>query len=135
MPLHSLPLFGASLNFLNPEPRRSMKKLLATMAVLTFSAFANEFAQEGETNVGDLKDQIDGINETLADLKNTVDALKKIKLRLYLGPIEDGPIIDVGLELIRVSRNLERMVDLETKIAEEVIHDAGRADQTPESHA
>ncbi len=53
-------------------------------------------------------DQIDELNRTMT--KEVLQAMKK-----------DSRMIEGGLELIRVSRNLERVADLATNIAEEVI--------------
>jgi len=51
-----------------------------------------------------------------------VDGLNREVFRRVVALMKDSPeVIDAGVELIRVSRNLERVADLATNIAEEVI--------------
>lgn len=51
-----------------------------------------------------------------------VDGLNREIFRRVVGLMKGSPsVIDAGVELIRVSRNLERVADLATNIAEEVI--------------
>lgn len=61
-----------------------------------------------EEKVLEADDRIDELNRTM--MKEVVELIKK-----------DPRLIEGGLELIRVSRNLERVADLATNIAEEVI--------------
>jgi len=51
-----------------------------------------------------------------------VDGLNREVFKRVVGLMKSAPsVIDAGVELIRVSRNLERVADLATNIAEEVI--------------
>ena len=51
-----------------------------------------------------------------------IDDLNRLVTRKVIELLKPNPqLIECGLELIRVSRNLERVADLTTNIAEEVI--------------
>lgn len=51
-----------------------------------------------------------------------VDALNKDMIREVIERVKDHPeFLEVGIELIRISKNIERIADLSTNIAEEVM--------------
>jgi len=88
-----------------------------------------DIPQMAQITKGMLRDAIDGFihaNPTLcrAVLKNDdiIDDLNKQVFQELVTTIRSNPeAIEPALELIRVSRNLERVADLATNIAEEVI--------------
>jgi phosphate transport system protein len=88
-----------------------------------------DIAQMAEITKGMLRDAIDGfihVNPTLcrAVLRNDdiIDDLNRKSVQELVETIRSNPeAIEQALELIRVSRNLERVADLATNIAEEVI--------------
>ena len=88
-----------------------------------------DIPQMAQITKGMLKDAIDGFihgNPALcrAVLKNDdiIDNLNKQVVQTLVGRMRKNPQdIDHALELVRVSRNLERVADLATNIAEEVI--------------
>jgi hypothetical protein len=68
-----------------------MKLTILALALLALAAFPKTVLAQEETDttqtaarVEELKGQVDGINETVTDLKNTLDALKKIKISGYI---------------------------------------------------
>ncbi|HUL42917.1 MAG TPA: phosphate signaling complex protein PhoU [Bacteroidota bacterium] len=76
-----------------------------------------------------LREALDGFIHNDPKLGNTVlmaddqiDAMNRKVIQEIVGRMKsDQKTIDCGLEMIRVSRNLERVADLATNIAEEVI--------------
>ena len=76
-----------------------------------------------------LRDALDGFIHRDPDLGSSVlakdDVIDELNQKVIQGVVErmkaDRKTIDCGMELIRVSRNLERVADLATNIAEEVI--------------
>ena len=82
-----------------------------------------------ETTVAMLKDAIDSfINEdavlakTVCERDNVVDGLKDQILReLITYMSNDNKVIERAIQLINISRNLERIADLSTNICEEVL--------------
>lgn len=78
---------------------------------------------------------------TVLETDDQIDELNRSMTRQVIQQVKNDPSsIEVGLELLRVSKNLERVADLSTNIAEEVIfhvqarvvkHHAG---ETPKSH-
>ena len=76
-----------------------------------------------------LREALDGFIHNDPKLGNTVlvaddkiDAMNRAVIQEIVGRMKsDQKTIDCGLEMIRVSRNLERVADLATNIAEEVI--------------
>jgi len=66
-----------------------MKKILLLLFIMAVSLQHSLFAQEEgvkttDEKVEEVKGQVDGINETLLEMKSTLDALKKIKLSGYI---------------------------------------------------
>ena len=52
-----------------------------------------------------------------------MDALNREMTRLVIGAIkEDRELVETGLELIRISKNLERMADLSANVAEDALY-------------
>ncbi len=76
-----------------------------------------------------LRDALDSFIHNDPQISKTVlsadDLIDELNRKMSEGVIElmrnDPSLIDGGLELVRVSRNLERVADLATNIAEEVI--------------
>ncbi len=83
-----------------------------------------------EITLGMLKDAIKSLSELDTDLARSViarddkvDALQDQIIReLYTYMVEDPKNIKVALRLITVTNNLERIADLSTNLAEEVIY-------------
>jgi len=83
-----------------------------------------------EITLGMLKDAIKSLSELDTDLARSViarddkvDALQDQIIReLYTYMVEDPSNIKVALRLITVTNNLERIADLSTNLAEEVIY-------------
>jgi phosphate transport system protein len=81
---------------------------------------------------GMLKDALDGfilvrpdVARTVLERDDQIDELNRKMTREVVSLVmKDKEVIETGLELIRVSRNLERIADLTTNIAEEVIFQA-----------
>ncbi len=84
-----------------------MTELTQSMLRNALDGFIHRDAHLGMSVLAE-DDTIDNLNKTV--VKKVVQLMKKGQLT-----------IDAGLELIRVSRNLERVADLATNIAEEVI--------------
>ncbi len=76
-----------------------------------------------------LRDALDGfihqdarLGKIVLEQDDSIDDLNRIVVKKVIEHMKsDQKTIDGGLELIRVSRNLERVADLATNIAEEVI--------------
>ncbi len=105
-----------------------------------------ELPAMGEIVQSMLSDALDGFIHNDPTLGNKVlekdDQIDAMNQKVIQGVVErmkaDQKVIDCGLEVIRVSRNLERVADLATNIAEEVIfmaqarvvkHHAGRPEK------
>jgi phosphate transport system protein len=88
-----------------------------------------EFQQMTQVTKRMLSDALDcfihsdaGIGESVLKMDDTADSLnKKIAQEMMLLMKSNPATIEQSLELIRVSRNLERVADLATNIAEEVV--------------
>jgi phosphate transport system protein len=110
---HAVNIAESDLNLLKIKPIDSLLEL-PKMAVITKSMLRNALdsfifldpilAQ----TVLETDDQIDDLNRSMT--VNVTDFLKS-----------DRHTIECGLEFIRISRNLERIADISTNIAEEVI--------------
>lgn len=62
------------------------------------------------------------IARSILERDNQMDELNRVMTREVIELIKsDAKAIDAGMELIRISRNLERIADLATNIAEDVI--------------
>jgi hypothetical protein len=66
-----------------------MKRILLVLFITAVSLQSHLFAQEAEgktteEKVEEVKGQVEGMNETLLEMKSTLDALKKIKLSGYI---------------------------------------------------
>lgn len=89
----------------------------------------NEFQQMTQVTKRMLSDALDcfihsdaAIGEAVLKMDDTADSLnKKIAQEMMLLMKSNPATIEQSLELIRVSRNLERVADLATNIAEEVV--------------
>jgi phosphate transport system protein len=98
-----------------------------------------------------LRDAIDGFIRPDASLgmsvlrkDDVIDEMNKNLIGNVIGQMKEHPeLIEAGIDLIRVSRNLERVADLATNIAEEVIfiaqarivkHHAEEKEPPPASH-
>jgi hypothetical protein len=58
---------------------------LAVLAILSPLAFAQDSSEVAtKDEVAEIKGQVDGINETLLEMKSTLDALKKLKISGYI---------------------------------------------------
>jgi phosphate transport system protein len=110
---HAVNIAESDLNLLKIKPIDSLLEL-PKMAVITKTMLRNALdsfifldpilAQ----TVLETDDQIDDLNRSMT--VNVIDFLKS-----------DRHTIECGLEFIRISRNLERIADISTNIAEEVI--------------
>jgi phosphate transport system protein len=98
----SLACYEKGTDFLSlPEMADSCKKLLSD-ALKSFFSKDTRLAQE----VCGRDDEIDGLNRSLYD---------EVKKKVLAGELS----FEVALDLVRVSKNLERIADLSTNIAEE----------------
>lgn len=88
-----------------------------------------ELPTMGELAERMLHDALDGFIHVDADLgravlthDDTIDELNRKMVQQVIAVMKEDPsTIEVGMELIRLSRNLERVADLATNIAEDVI--------------
>ncbi len=94
-----------------PLPTRlEIPRMLDLASTMFSDACRSFFAKDLETAraVLEADDMVDGLNRS-----NTREAIQLVKA----GKLE----LELALELLRISRNLERIADLSTNIAEEVI--------------
>jgi phosphate transport system protein len=110
---HAVNIAESDLNLLKIKPLDTLLEL-PKMAVTTKLMLRNALdsfilldPQMAQT-VLDTDDQIDDLNRSM-----TTEVIKLLK--------SDKRSIECGLELIRISRNLERVADITTNIAEDVI--------------
>jgi phosphate transport system protein len=110
---HAVNIAESNLNLLKIKPIDTLLEL-PKMAVATKLMLRNALdsfilldPQMAQT-VLETDDQIDNLNRTM-----TTEVIELLK--------SDKRSIECGLELIRISRNLERVADIATNIAEEVI--------------
>jgi phosphate transport system protein len=94
----------------NVPTRLELPRMLDLAATMFSDACRSFFAKDLETAraVLEADDMVDGLNRS-----NTREAIQLVKT----GTLE----LELALELLRISRNLERIADLSTNIAEEVI--------------
>ena len=90
--------------------RLELPRMLELASTMFSDACRSFFAKDLETAraVLETDDMVDGLNRS-----NTREAIQLVKS----GKLE----VELALELLRISRNLERIADLSTNIAEEVI--------------
>ncbi len=110
---HAVNTAESALAFCERRPEEPLLDL-PKMAELTqkmlrdaLDSFIHNDPQMGKT-VLTVDDQVDGLNK---DMAHEVAGLVR----------KDASLIEGGLQVLRVSRNLERVADLATNIAEEVI--------------
>jgi phosphate transport system protein len=110
---HAVNIAESDLNLMKIKPIDSLLEL-PKMAVITKTMLRNALdsfilldPKLAET-VLETDDQIDELNRSM-----TVNVIEFLK--------SDRHTIECGLEFIRISRNLERIADISTNIAEEVI--------------
>ncbi len=110
---HAVNIAEADLNLLKIKPIDSLlelpkmavtTKLMLRQALDSFILLDPKLAQM----VLETDDQIDELNRSM-----TIEVIELLQ--------SDKRTIECGLELIRISRNLERVADMTTNIAEEVI--------------
>jgi phosphate transport system protein len=88
-----------------------------------------EIPQMAEITATMLKQSLDSfilidppLAQTVLATDNTIDDLNRTVARLVIELVKNNTrTIECGLELIRISRNLERVADLATNISEEVL--------------
>jgi len=91
--------------------------------------FARDLFQMAELSTGMMKDSLDafvsrdaGKAKLVCDQDDRVDGYKKRILNELLGAMaQDSKVISRAMSLILIARNLERIADLSTNIAEETI--------------
>jgi phosphate transport system protein len=110
---HAVNIAEADLNLIKIKPIDSLlelpkmavtTKLMLRQALDSFILLDPKLAQM----VLESDDQIDELNRSM-----TTEVIELLK--------SDNRTIEFGLELVRISRNLERVADMSTNIAEEVI--------------
>jgi phosphate transport system protein len=110
---HAVNIAESDLNLLKVKPIDSLLEL-PKMAVITKTMLRNALDSfilldpKLAQTVLETDDQIDELNRSM-----TVSVIELLK--------SDRHTIECGLEFIRISRNLERIADISTNIAEEVI--------------
>jgi phosphate transport system protein len=100
-----------------------------TLAKLGAQDLFNEIPKMADMTRAMLKDAIDGfilldarVAKTVLESDDRIDDLNRTVSRKVIQYVKENPeLIESGLEYSRVSRNIERIADLSTNIAEEVI--------------
>ncbi|MBN1397366.1 MAG: phosphate signaling complex protein PhoU [Bacteroidetes bacterium] len=110
---HAVNIAESDLNLLKIKPLDSMleiPKMVVTIKLMLHQALDSFILVDPKMaqTVLETDDQIDNLNRSMAT--EVIELLKS-----------DKKTIECGLELIRISRNLERIADIATNIAEEVI--------------
>ena len=111
---HAVNIAESDLNLLKIKPLDSLleiPKMVVTIKLMLHQALDSFILIDPKVaqTVLETDDQIDDLNRSMTN--EVIELLKS-----------DKKTIECGLELIRISRNLERIADIATNIAEEVIY-------------